>query len=109
MAMFDELNGNPYKPPVLKPSLAQWDNYQIYTLVCMDRTFFLTRTKYFNVGSQLTFTFGSNNIASMVPYSPPKIENESEMILRNNFLAFQSFAPKGVKVNFLSYINTYHE
>jgi hypothetical protein len=36
MALFDALNGDPYKPAILKPSLAQWDNYQIHNLYCVD-------------------------------------------------------------------------
>jgi hypothetical protein len=36
MAIFDALNNDPYKPVVLKPSLAQWDNYQLHNLYCVD-------------------------------------------------------------------------
>lgn len=108
-SVFNALNSNPYKPSVLKPSLAQWDNYQIYSLVCMDRIFSIIETKYFDIGYQLIFTFGSNNIANIFPYNPPIIRNVDETAPNNNFLAFQSFSPKGVKVNFLSYVNSYHE
>ena len=36
MSVFDNLNGDPYKPPVVKESLAQWDNYQTHSLYCVD-------------------------------------------------------------------------
>jgi hypothetical protein len=36
MALFDRLSDDPYKPAVLKPPLAQWDNYQLHNLYCVD-------------------------------------------------------------------------
>lgn len=36
MGVFDNLNGDQYKPAVLKESLAQWDNYQNHSLYCVD-------------------------------------------------------------------------
>lgn len=39
MALFDDLNQDAYRPPVIKPELNQWDNYGIHDLYCTDITF----------------------------------------------------------------------
>lgn len=43
MSVFDNLNGDSYKPPVLKESLAQWDNYQNHSLYCVDINYIKTK------------------------------------------------------------------
>jgi hypothetical protein len=38
MTIHSELPNDNYKPVTSKPSLQQYDNYQIYTVICVDKS-----------------------------------------------------------------------
>ena len=117
MPLFDPLDLDQHKPAVLKPSLAQWDNYQIYTLVCVDRSYAANKKEYYQTG--LVDVAGSKrllavvdpvtHVANLVLYNPKKITNANIDTKLGSWLAIQSFSPNQIKVNFLDYVNTYHE
>lgn len=119
-------------PPVPKPSLQQWDNYQIYTLVCTDETININRTQYIgsvdiNIDFENVTASSPEEAASLAFYSPftqpwainndgvfapLTIPDNSEITTNNalqNFLAIQSFAPTQIKVDFLSIVNSYSD
>jgi hypothetical protein len=117
MPLFDPLALDPLKPPVLKPSLAQWDNYQIYTLVCVDRSYEANKQEYYQTGlldvtgskSLLAVVDPVTHVANLVPYNPIKTTNANIDSKLGSWLAIQSFSPLKIKINFLDYVNTYHE
>lgn len=111
MPLFDPLALDSHKPAVLKPSLAQWDNYQIYTLVCVDRSYAATKQEYYQTGYNglLAVVDPVTHVANLVSYNPEKITNSNIDTKLGSWLAIQSFSPVQIKVNFLDYVNTYHE
>jgi hypothetical protein len=111
MLLFDQLALDPLKPSVIKPSLAQWDNYQIYTLVCVDRSYATTKQEYYQTGyNGLLAVFDSTtHTANLLPYDPTKITNTNHESKLGSWLGIQTFSPLKIKVNFLDYVNTYHE
>lgn len=111
MTLFDPLINDSYRPQTLKPSLSQWDNYQIYTLACVDRTYESTKQEYYQTGySGLLAVFDPvTHTANLVPYNPTEITVTNSESKLGSWLAIQSFSPLKIKVNFLDYVNTYHE
>jgi hypothetical protein len=110
-ALFANLDNDIHKPTNLNPSLAQWDNYQIYTLVCVDRAYETIKDEYFKSGYNglLTFFDEVNHTANFVPYTPTKRTNTNTEYKFGSWLAIQSFSPAKIRINFLDYVNTYHE
>lgn len=132
MPLFDPLELDVHKPPVLKPSLAQWDNYQIYTLVCRDIELVTDTTTYIskvdsNVNFNSTYITSLNELSLYTYYSPnttlweinsngnyvelttPTLQNASSTIDLNDWLAIQTFSPTSIKINFLDYVNAYSD
>jgi hypothetical protein len=109
--LFSALDEDIHKPQVLKLSLAQWDNYQIYTLVCVDRSYTTTKQEYYqsSYNGLLTVLDPITHVANLVPYNPIKTTNSAFNYKLGSWLAIQTFSPLKVKVNFLDYVNTYHE
>jgi hypothetical protein len=109
--LFSALDEDIHKPQVLKQSLAQWDNYQIYTLVCVDRSYSTTKQEYYQTGYNglLAVLDPTTHVANLVPYNPTKITNYNLDSKLGSWLAIQTFSPIKVKVNFLDYVNIYHE
>jgi hypothetical protein len=110
MSVFDALQGDIYRPSQLKESLAQYDNYQIYTLVCVDRKYTISTTEYYESshrGLATTFDYTTHLIA-LVPYSPARTTTDETKNQKDNWLAIQSFAPVPIPVNFLDYVEQYH-
>jgi hypothetical protein len=131
MALFDPLTLDAHKPPVLKPSLAQWDNYQIYTLVCRDITQTVTTKKFVADESIDPIITPAGQYAIDVSYiheGEYGINNQGQFLGRDNnpltgiyadisdrvitnklsdFLAIQTFNPCKPKVNFLDYVDGY--
>lgn len=109
--LFSNLDEDIYKPQVLKSSLAQWDNYQIYTMVCVDRSYETTKSEYYQVGYDglLVVVDPVTHLANLVPYNPTKITETQLDSKLGSWLAIQTFSPQKIKINFLDYVNTYHE
>jgi hypothetical protein len=109
--LFAPLDKDIHKPQVLKRSLAQYDNYQIYTLVCVDRSYATTKQEYYQTGyNGLSAVLDpATHVANLVPYNPIKTTNSNSDTKLGSWLAIQTFSPLKVKVNFLDYVNTYHE
>lgn len=59
------LQNDSYKPPAPLPSLQQYDNYQIYSLFCVDRNFEATIA-----GVQNDYSSKFNNWLAVQIYSP---------------------------------------
>jgi hypothetical protein len=74
------MTGDDYAPVISKPSLQQWDNYQIYDISCVD-----IRVDIAN----------SNNL------------NNSSNISLASFIAVQSYNHTPIKCNFNNIINIY--
>lgn len=110
MSVFDALQSDIYNPSQLKPSLAQANPYQTYTLVCVDRQYSTSDVEYYQKNSLglLTTFDSSTETTSLVPYSPPQTTNGTNTKLQDNFLAIQTFAPVPIPVNFLDYVNQYY-
>jgi hypothetical protein len=131
MPLFDPLALDPHKPVLLKPSLAQWDNYQIYTLVCRDITQTVTTKKFVadeSIDAVITAAGQSANDVGYIHQGEYGISNQGEFLGRDNnpltgiyadvsdrditakladFLAIQTFNPCKPKVNFLDYVDRY--
>jgi hypothetical protein len=109
--LFSALDEDIYKPKVLKPSLAQYDNYQIYSLVCVDREVATIQKTYYRSDSRgLNVTFDySNNTASLVAHTPTLVTNAHNQNKQGSWLAIQSFSPAKIKIDFIDYVNRYHE
>jgi hypothetical protein len=73
MTAFDALANDEYRPRTLKPNLAQYDNYQIYSLVSIE------------LGSK---------IEKNPPNAPPTVKNFREIIDGG---AYQCITPEPVK------------
>jgi hypothetical protein len=110
LPIFNYLINDLYKPQTSKPSLQQYDNYQIYTLVCIDRVFANTKTEYYpSTAAGLQPVYDPvNHTYALVPLSTPVITNSTNSTKKLNWLAIQSFSPVGINVNFLNYVNQYH-
>jgi hypothetical protein len=111
MSVFDALQSDTYHPSQLKPSLAQFNPWQTYTLVCVDREWSSTKTEYYpstNLGIQPVYD-PINHTYTLLPLTSPIINNTSGISKRNDWIAIQSFSPAGIKINFLDYANQYHE
>jgi hypothetical protein len=67
-----------YKPAIIKDHLQQWDNYQIYSLYCVDRIYVATGTKTYYTGVAFSPFDGSPNDTSKI---------------FNDFVAVQEFSP----------------
>lgn len=74
------LQNDSYKPLTSKPSLQQYDNYQIYDISCVDIE---------------TSIVNSNNL------------NNSNNTLVTSFIAVQAYSTTQIKCNFNNIINTY--
>jgi hypothetical protein len=100
-----------YLPAVPKPSLQQYDNYQIYDIVCVDRSYATNTKEYYQTGYRglLTVVNPVTHVASLVPYNPIEITNSNSEIRSGSWLAIQAFSPSKIRINFLDYVNTYHE
>jgi expansin (peptidoglycan-binding protein) len=109
--LFSALDEDIDKPQVIKESLAQWDNYQIYTLVCVDRSYSTTKREYYQTGYNglLAVLDPVTHKANLVEYNPIKNTNSKSDSKLGSWLAIQTFSLNKVKVNFLDYVNTYHE
>ncbi len=127
MPLFDPLTLDLHKPSVLKPSLAQWDNYQTYTLVCRDITQMVTTKKFVTDRSVDRIISQGGNTALDVGYidegeygitnrgefgllpdhTPLNISNENTTSQLLDFLAIQTFNPCRPKINFLDYVDRY--
>jgi hypothetical protein len=110
MSVFDVLQGDVYRPSQLKESLAQYDNYQTYTLACVDREYTTNETLYYQSGYNGLYTqFDSvTQTASLVPFSPPRTGTDTPVIQQTNWLAIQTFSIVAIPVNFLDYVHLYH-
>ena len=124
MALFDPLALDLHAPGALKPSLAQWDNYQIYSLVCRDITQTVT-TKQFVADESIDRVISAGAEANpddvgLIYEGRYGISNQGEFYLGQNivtsvngtaklmdFLAIQTFNPSPPKVNFLDYVTLY--
>jgi hypothetical protein len=109
--LFSDLDEDIHKPQVLKSSLAQFDNYQIYTLVCVDRSYETIKDEYYQTGYNglLAVLDPVTHVANLVPYNPRKTTKGNFDRKLGLWLAIQNFAPTRIKINFLDYVNTYHE
>jgi hypothetical protein len=126
--LFEPVEPHTYKPIDLKPSLAQYDNYQIYTLVCRDVTSTRTDNIYVEefdgnhyVGiafnGQLISGFQDNGSrwgitsdGTFILKPTPTQEEPSPSISKQDlWLAIQSFAPSPISINFLSFVNQYSD
>ena len=126
--LFEPLDGQTYKPNELKPSLAQYDNYQIYSLVCRDVTSTKTKNIYaeefdsnYYVGiafnGQLIYGYQDNGskwgitndgIFILKP-TPTQGEPSPHVSKQDLWLAIQSFAPSPITVNFIDFVNQYSD
>jgi hypothetical protein len=110
MSLFDPLQSDVYHPQQLKPALAQYNPWQTYTLVCLDKVFVNIKTEYYpstELGLQPVYD-PVNHTYTLVPLPAPNIINSTKETKQLNWLAIQSFSPVGIKVNFLNYVNQYH-
>jgi hypothetical protein len=83
------LNDDKYKPVTPLPSLQQYDNYQIYSLYCVDTNVASTRTESITGGG--TYTSSSNG------------SNQ-----KNSFIAVQTYnVYSKIPCDFRSIIQTY--
>jgi hypothetical protein len=109
--IFSPLDDDIHKAKVFKPSLAQYDNYQIYSLVCVDREVVTIQRTYYRSDSRgLNVTFDySNNTASLVAHTPTLVTNTHNENKQGSWLAIQSFSLAKIKIDFIDYVNRYHE
>ncbi len=123
-----------YKPFADKPSLQQYDNYQIYTLVCRDILFSTEYGQYVspydssvNFGSYFPTTLQAlqatgyyysphpsawqiDEFGNYVQLSTPLHVQEPITTSRfNDWLAIQSFSPSPIKIDFLAYVTNYSD
>jgi hypothetical protein len=82
-SIFDALNNDPYKPAILKPSLAQWDNYQIHNLYCVD----IQKQEITTVGTT------ANTVDSTIAFK--------------SFLAVQAYSFKDIPCNLDAIVRAY--
>jgi hypothetical protein len=75
----DYLVGDAYAPTVLKPSLQQYDNYQIYSIACVDVNY---------------RGYSTNNDI------PPDV-------LFTRFIAWQTYSIVSIRCDFNAIVNTY--
>ncbi len=86
-------------PITPKPSLQQYDNYQIYTLVCIDRIYQTISTDYYTLTP-----------VSLTQLAQPYTTTTIHVNEQNDWVAIQSFSIHGKpKTDFLNYVNQYHE
>jgi hypothetical protein len=93
MSLFDPLALDPLKPLLLKPSLAQWDNYQIYTLICTDyphKKTTLPRQRREPRGFAFNDPFGETR-ATYHAFTDTIQAIENPVYTFDNFLAYQKF------------------
>jgi hypothetical protein len=83
MSLFDALNNDPYEPAVLKPPLAQWDNYQIHNLYCVD----IQKQEITTVGTT------ASTVDSIIPFK--------------SSLAVQAYSFKDIPCNFDAIVRAY--
>jgi hypothetical protein len=83
-SIFDALNNDPYKPAILKPSLAQWDNYQLHNLYCVDTR----RQEVTTIGGAVTSTIDST-------------------IVFKSLIAVQAYSFKDIPCNFDAIVRAY--
>lgn len=107
--LFDLLEKDIYNPPT-KPSLQQWDNYGIYSIVCIDKVDVETNINYYKVlPNDIPLLFVPSTLtASLVPAPQPNTVTNTIVSEAINLLAIQSYAPSEIKINFLDYVNQYH-
>ncbi|NJR31627.1 MAG: hypothetical protein HC778_00550 [Chamaesiphon sp. CSU_1_12] len=74
-------HSDPLLPPIPKPSLQGWDNYQIYDVVCTDSIF---------------STYEGGEIVNVTKKE------------RQNFLAVQAYSLKPIECDFQAIVNTYN-
>jgi hypothetical protein len=82
MALFDKLSNDKYKPAVLKPSLAQWDNYQIHNLYCVDTRRQKITTINGAVNDTADFTITFKSFLAVQAYSVQDIPCNFDEIVR---------------------------
>jgi hypothetical protein len=80
VSLFAALDNDRYQPTELKPALAQWDNYQIYNLGCVD-----TWTERMSNGEIL----------------------RDAIKLKTSFIAVQAYSIQPIACDFSAIMNTY--
>lgn len=90
--------GDVYAPSVSKPSLQQWDNYQIYSLICVD---YPQSQTYLDRGDKpipnpYNYSYSIGNIAyygNSITYGFPQNVEETYQVNSsgNGFLAYQQY------------------
>jgi hypothetical protein len=101
--------GDSHAPQSPKPSLEQWDNYQIYSLLCIDRPYDLDGWQRRFYAAQNTYqTYASGNIARGFDriLSIPNLENSSGNGYLEDFVAIQTYSPYGIPFNFADICST---
>lgn len=83
-SVFDALNNDSYKPATLKPSLAQWDNYQLHNLYCVDTH----KQEISTVSGVITSTIDSSTVFK-------------------SFLAVQAYSFKDIPCDFDAIVRAY--
>jgi hypothetical protein len=91
-----------YKPENLKESLAQWDNYQIYTLMCLDYPIdyeiYRTSPNTFGHDSGDIYSGRSDSTWDLEAYSDYRFSQIESM---NAFVAVQTYNVSAIRINFV--------
>lgn len=97
------ISGDSYAPQSPNPSLQQYDNYQIYTLICLDQPYTLTgwQRRFFELFTPYTrLSSGQVYGGSYRVLSSPNLEYISSDGLQRDWIAIQSYSPKAIPIDF---------
>jgi hypothetical protein len=105
---FDRLNSDIYAPVVTKLSNQQWDNYGIYTLVCIDTSKTVVTTTYNYKQVNGKYIVKSGNFVKDLPeiYADTLLLDRQKMA---KFFAYQSASVRQIPVNFRQYVEDYSD
>jgi hypothetical protein len=96
------LANDTYKPENLKESLAQWDNYQIYTLMCLDYPIdyeiYRTSPNTFGHDTGDIYSGRSDSTWDLKAYADYRF---SQVELMNAFVAVQTYNVSTIPINFI--------
>jgi hypothetical protein len=91
----DYQDSDPYKPLAIKDYVHQYDNFQIYSLYCIDRIYSISGTKVYYTGDSVSGYDGTPTDGT---------------VFAKDFVAVQAYSPhRKIPCDFRSIANQYHD
>jgi hypothetical protein len=94
----DYLVNDSYRPVTENKPLQKWDNYCIYSIVCIDKAY-----------SKHTIEYARDVGGAIGAYDRPIVTDTQTTVKGSNLLAVQTFSTVPIPINFFDYVNQYHE